>query len=580
MSRIFESLRQAEQDRGAAVQEIPRAAVDREQTHAAASLADPAEAGHKEILRLLPQVVLSANGSAPRQVVSCGAVDDEGPRAGAAPASTERLPDLQFFLATAYLLDKKRQPLSTKLAPAGSVQLFSSLVSLQQQAADLELEMDKVLASVAHHARALTRADAAAVALLQDDGVVCRGRSGLKAPTLGTCVNLRASFTGQSFCTREVLYCEDTKNAPRVNRTACSVAGIRSILVVPVKQNQQSIGIVEVFSASPARFGTNEGRALELLACLVADAIRVRDVVGPPPPREPVAAACEVAPLATNLTTAKTAMTPAPQEIRQDVAVISEVARSEQELVAVRRPRPRSWFRLWLVISTLSVSCITGVFVGHQHGFLRPPARAPRSIVAAEPAPTITVTASPLPQTVAIGPAIFQEVKYNSQPDFTSIAIELSGPVKVKGKQLANPERIYFDLAETRIAPEVLDALHTKIIPVRDRLVNRLRVAQKSEDVARVVIDLNRACEYTYLMSEAPPFRLVVELRPADKATGAESTASATTAPAIAPRQRRIAAPIRPLKIVIDPGQGGWDTGTKGGGDRGGLRRGLSSEFT
>jgi GAF domain-containing protein len=546
MSRIFETLRQAEQERRAAVPEMPPAAVDREQAHAAAaSLADLAETGHKEILRLVPQVVLSANGSAPRQLVSYGADDDERRRAGATPASTERLPDLQAFLATAYLLSKSRQPLSRTLAPAGAAQLFSSLVSLQRQAADLELEVDEVLASVAHHARALTRADAAAVALLRDNGVVCRGRAGLKAPALGTCVNLRSSFTGRSFCTRKVLYCEDTNNDPRVNQAACNVAGIRSILVAPVEQDQQSIGIVEVFFASPARFGTSESHALVLLACLVADAIRVRDVVGPPPPREPAAAACEVAPLAITLTTAKTALTPAPQEIRQDVAVTSKLARSEQALVVVRRPRPRSQFRLWLVISILSVSCITGVFVAYQHGLLRLPAPAPRSIVAAEPAPTITVTASPLPQTVAIGPVTLQGVKYNSQPDFTSIAIELSGPVKVKGEQLANPDRIYFDLAETRIAPEVIDALHTKIVPVGDRLVNRLRVAQKSEDVARVVIDLNRACEYTYLMSEAPPFRLLVELHAADKATAAQSMASATTTSAVA-------------LPAIAPGRGGF----------------------
>ena len=522
MSRIYELLRHAEQERRTAESEMPPAAVDREQTHAAAPVADLGKAGHEKMLRMAPQVFLSANDSAPRPVVSCGADDDRRPRAGAAPASTGRLPDLQVFLATAYLLSKNRQPLSTKRAPAGSAQLFSSLVSLQRRAADLELGMDQVLASVAHQARALTGADAAAVALLQDNAVVCRGRAGLKAPALGTCVNLRSSFTGQSFSTRQVLYCEDTNNDPRVNQAACNVAGIRSILVAPVEQDQQAIGIVEVFSASPARFGTSESHALVLLACLVADAIRVRDVVGPPPPRAPAAAACEVAPLATTLTTAKTALTPAPQEIRQDVAVTSKLARSEQELVAVRRPRPRGLFRLWLVISILSVSCITGVFVAYQHGLLGLPAPAPRSIVAAEPAPTITVTASPLPQTIAIGPAILLGVKYNSQPDLTSIAIELSGPVKVKGERLANPDRIYFDLAETRIAPEVIDALHTKIVPVGDRLVNRLRVAQKSEDVARVVIDLNRACEYTYLMSEAPPFRLVVVLHAADKATAAK----------------------------------------------------------
>jgi GAF domain-containing protein len=241
MSRIYDLLRQAERERRAAAPAVPRAAVDRQQPLAAASVADLDETGHEKVLRL------------------------------------------QAILATANLLGKIRQPLISELTPARSAQLFTSLVSLHRQAADLELEMDDVLASVAHHARALTRADAAAVALLQDNHVVCRGRTGLKAPALGTRVNLRSSFTGQSFCAREVLYCEDTRNDPRVNQTACSVAGIRSILVVPVVQDQQSIGIIEIFSASPARFGTSEGRALELLACLVADALRVRDAVDPSP---------------------------------------------------------------------------------------------------------------------------------------------------------------------------------------------------------------------------------------------------------------------------------------------------------
>jgi Mrp family chromosome partitioning ATPase len=79
MSRNFELLLQAEQLLGAAVPKMPRAAVDREETHAAAaSVADLDEPGHEEMLRLVQQVFFSANGSAPRQVVFCGVDNDEG----------------------------------------------------------------------------------------------------------------------------------------------------------------------------------------------------------------------------------------------------------------------------------------------------------------------------------------------------------------------------------------------------------------------------------------------------------------------------------------------------------------------
>jgi hypothetical protein len=76
MSRNFELLAQVEQVLGAAAPAVPTDVIVREQPRAtAAPIADLDGVGKQEMLRLVQQVFLSANGSAPRQVVFCGVND-------------------------------------------------------------------------------------------------------------------------------------------------------------------------------------------------------------------------------------------------------------------------------------------------------------------------------------------------------------------------------------------------------------------------------------------------------------------------------------------------------------------------
>ena len=79
MSRNFELLAQVEQVLGAAAPAVPTDVIVREQPRAtAAPIADLDGVGKQEMLRLVQQVFLSANGSAPRQVVFCGVNDGKG----------------------------------------------------------------------------------------------------------------------------------------------------------------------------------------------------------------------------------------------------------------------------------------------------------------------------------------------------------------------------------------------------------------------------------------------------------------------------------------------------------------------
>lgn len=438
------------------------------------------------------------------------ALADRGIETAASHVSNTCLTDPQDPVALESQLDETR-PSRTEQPSAEPEHLFTCLLSLQQQAADFELGLDEVLDLLVQHACALTRADAAAVALLQTNGLACRARVGSMAPDLGAAVDLGSSFSGQSFSTGEVLCCEDTEDYPRIHRAGCRTLGIRSILVAPIEQDHRSIGIVEVFSDSPERFGTNERCTLALLAEQVTEVLRIRAISTPLPPPELVPSHSEVVPsLSAALPTTNLAQMAAPQGMDWGLPETIASKKIVQEGSIVEWPRPRRRILPWMIgLFVLSLIYVAGPFVALLRTPPTPSAQPPHPT---EATPSPPAPAPSLPPTVDAGPALLTGVKHRSQPDFTSIAIELSHRARVTGEQLSDPERIYFDLAETRLAPHVLGGT----IPVGDRLVNRLRLAQNSPAVARVVIDLNRACTYAYSISETPPYRLSVELRAAD----------------------------------------------------------------
>jgi N-acetylmuramoyl-L-alanine amidase len=171
-------------------------------------------------------------------------------------------------------------------------------------------------------------------------------------------------------------------------------------------------------------------------------------------------------------------------------------------------------------------------------------------------------------------------VRHWSSPNLTRIVVELEAEVTPRGARLSNPERVYFDLPDTRLSPE----LKGKTFPVGDEIVQQVRVAQTQIGVTRVVVDLSADAEHTFTTMTTPP-RVAVELRKKAAAATAPPAAAAALAAVVTVREPppppmpppKAAAPnsrgernlIRALglkigRVVIDPGHGGHDTGTIG----------------
>lgn len=133
-------------------------------------------------------------------------------------------------------------------------------------------------------------------------------------------------------------------------------------------------------------------------------------------------------------------------------------------------------------------------------------------------------------------------VRYWTLGDVTRIAIETSGETKFVYDRLHNPERLFFDLkgARSRLGKKGFQS-----IPVGDKLVRQLRVAQTQPNVTRVVLDLEADVQFT-ASQLANPTRLVIELRPVAAASTPAPVKPGTPAPAEkAPEVASKAAPVK-----------------------------------
>src|SRR5207253_6140421 len=75
-----------------------------------------------------------------------------------------------------------------------------------------------------------------------------------------------SSLTGLGLSTGEMLVWDDTDTDERVKPQLCKVRGIRSLLVLPIKQNARVVGVLEVISIRPNSFNQHDAAAMSKFA--------------------------------------------------------------------------------------------------------------------------------------------------------------------------------------------------------------------------------------------------------------------------------------------------------------------------
>jgi len=165
-------------------------------------------------------------------------------------------------------------------------------------------------------------------------------------------------------------------------------------------------------------------------------------------------------------------------------------------------------------------------------------------------------------------------VRHWSSSMGSTVVIDMEDQVPYEVHRLMSPERIYFDLHDTVLSPE----LDGKTMDVGDVSLTRVRVAQPVAGVTRIVLDTKDGSNFSVSM-ESSPYRLVVELRGREKTLATNNmtpnrpsayaaTASVKAAPvaalAVKASDQPVPARTGKFRIVLDAGHGGWDLGTVG----------------
>ena len=139
------------------------------------------------------------------------------------------------------------------------------------------------------------------------------------------------------------------------------------------------------------------------------------------------------------------------------------------------------------------------------------------------PAPDTAGLPAPLSAVYHHGPAVqVTGIRHWSTPTYTRVAIDLGGDVEYEAARVPSPDRIFFDLHGTHLAPDLVGKSFTV---TDDGFLKRIRVAQSSPNIARVVLDVNDVTEYSAFLLPNP-YRLIVDIH--GKTTGRPRSAAVT----------------------------------------------------
>jgi N-acetylmuramoyl-L-alanine amidase len=130
-------------------------------------------------------------------------------------------------------------------------------------------------------------------------------------------------------------------------------------------------------------------------------------------------------------------------------------------------------------------------------------------------------------------------IRHWSTATYTRVAIDLGDSVTYEAARVPNPDRIYFDLHGTKLAPELVGKSFTV---TDDGFLKKVRAAQYSDDVTRIVLDVNDVTEYSAFLLPNP-YRLIIDIH--GKKAGPAGVSIG------APQKRAEAAPTVPNTIAV-----------------------------
>ena len=477
--------------------------------------------------------------------------------------------------------------------------------------------LDEVLRLVAMRAISITGANGVAIALVKENAIICRASAGKIAPDPGIRLDPDSGFSGACLRNGQTVRCDDSDIDSRVNAQACRALGARSMVAVPLTAKGRVVGLIEAFSSKTHGFNDADVKSLNLLGELILAAIhpeeedRLAQLAEKILPQPPAAVSqpgevekITIASAAPVLDPPGTVVDPAKVTIPANASSISIPAPFSASAAPVSAPvaapaistriaEPKSAVQTSLIIetaepepisiprprlnfpeekrspkSTLLAAVLVLVAVGLGWAWFHhavqlttsastlPTRQTASSAQTAEPQPTNKAPLKPGATPEITG------IRHWSSPTSSTVVVDLQDQIQYESHTLDNPPRVYFDLQDTKMASGLLN----QSISVDDSFLKRVRMAQPSPGVTRVVLETKGLSEVSVKL-DPNPYRLTIDVHKVASAPVPANLSKPSPSLTITPKKKTThpgSSAASEFRVVLDAGHGGWDLGTVG----------------
>ncbi|MGH7579182.1 MAG: PAS domain S-box protein, partial [Gemmatimonadales bacterium] len=148
-------------------------------------------------------------------------------------------------------------------------ELFQAMIEVQQAVAAAGLDSRTVMRVIADRGLRLTGASGSVIEVIEGEELVPQVHIGTEPPRLG----LADSLSGLCVRTGELQRSDDVFDDPRIGHDAYRRIGIRSLLAVPLTDEQRTLGVLKVVSPRPHAFTDRDAKAIRLLGGLMGAAL-------------------------------------------------------------------------------------------------------------------------------------------------------------------------------------------------------------------------------------------------------------------------------------------------------------------